>query len=129
AASRETLIRRVTLDLVGLPPTLAEIDAFANDKSPQAYEALIDRLLASPHYGERWGRHWLDLVRFAETDGFEHDAVRPHAWRYRDYVVQAFNADKPYDRFVREQIAGDELFPDEPDALIATAFNLLGPDM
>ncbi len=128
-ASRETLIRRVTLDLVGLPPTPAEIDAFVRDPAPTAYEALIERLLASPHYGERWGRHWLDLARFAETDGFEHDAVRPHAWRYRDYVVRAFNADKPYDRFIREQLAGDELYPHEPDALIATAFNLLGPDM
>jgi hypothetical protein len=128
-ASRETLIRRVTFDLIGLPPTPAEIDAFTNDRSPTAYEALIDRLLASPHYGERWGRHWLDLARFAESDGFEHDAVRPHAWRYRDYVVRAFNADKPYDRFIREQVAGDELYAGEPDALMATAFNLLGPDM
>ncbi len=128
-ASREVLIRRVTLDLIGLPPTPAEIDAFVRDPAPDAYEKLIDRLLGSPHYGERWGRHWLDLARFAESDGFEHDAVRPHAWRYRDYVVRAFNADKPYDRFIREQIAGDELYPDEPDALIATAFNLLGPDM
>ncbi len=128
-ASRETLIRRVTLDLIGLPPTPAEIDAFVRDTAPDAYEKLVDRLLASPHYGERWGRHWLDLARFAESDGFEHDAARPNAWRYRDYVVRAFNADKPYDRFVREQIAGDELFPGDPDALTATAFNLLGPDM
>ena len=128
-AAKETLIRRVTLDLIGLPPTPADIDAFGRDAAPDAYERLVERLLASPHYGERWGRHWLDLARFAESDGFEHDAVRPHAWRYRDYVVRAFNADKPYDRFVREQIAGDELFPAEPDALIATAFNLLGPDM
>ena len=128
-ANREVLIRRVTLDLVGLPPTLAEIDAFVRDTSPRAYETLVDRLLASPHYGERWGRHWLDLARFAESDGFEHDAARPNAWRYRDYVVRAFNADKPYDRFIREQLAGDELFPGDPDAQIATAFNLLGPDM
>ena len=128
-ANREVLIRRVTLDLVGLPPTLAEIDAFVRDASPRAYETLVDRLLASPHYGERWGRHWLDLARFAESDGFEHDAARPNAWRYRDYVVRAFNADKPYDRFIREQLAGDELFPGDPDAQIATAFNLLGPDM
>jgi hypothetical protein len=128
-ASRETLIRRVTLDLIGLPPSPDDIKRFAADSSPDAYEKLIDRLLASPHYGERWGRHWLDLARFAESDGFEHDAVRPHAWRYRDYVVRAFNADKPYDRFIREQIAGDELFPGDPDALTATAFNLLGPDM
>ncbi|MSU22318.1 MAG: DUF1553 domain-containing protein [Opitutus sp.] len=129
AAEKETLIRRVTLDLIGLPPTPGDIDAFVRDAAPDAYERLVERLLASPHYGERWGRHWLDLARFAESDGFESDTVRPHAWRYRDYVVGAFNADKPYDRFVREQIAGDELFPAEPDALIATAFNLLGPDM
>ncbi|MBL9201748.1 MAG: PSD1 domain-containing protein, partial [Opitutaceae bacterium] len=128
-AAKETLLRRVTLDLIGLPPTPAETEAFVRDAAPDAYERVVDRLLASPHYGERWGRHWLDLARFAESDGFEHDAVRPHAWRYRDYVVRAFNADKPYDRFIREQIAGDELFPDDPDALIATAFNLLGPDM
>jgi mono/diheme cytochrome c family protein len=128
-AEKTTLIRRVTLDLIGLPPTPEEVEAFANDTSPQAYEKLIDRLLASPHYGERWGRHWLDLARFAETDGFEHDAVRPHSWRYRDYVIRAFNEDKPYDRFVREQIAGDELWPADPQALTATGFNLLGPDM
>jgi mono/diheme cytochrome c family protein len=128
-ANRATLIRRVTFDLIGLPPTPAEIDAFIQDKSPDAYEKLIDRLLASPQYGERWGRHWLDLARYAETDGFEHDAIRPNSWRYRDYVIGAFNADKPYDRFVREQLAGDELWPDDPDAIIATGFNLLGPDM
>ncbi len=116
-ASHEALIRRVTLDLTGLPPTPREVDAFvqASNLKPQtALESLIDRLLASPHYGERWGRHWLDLARFAETNGFEHDAVRPHAWRYRDYVIQAFNDDKPYDRFIREQIAGDELWPRRP---------------
>jgi len=128
-ATREQLIRRVTFGLIGLPPTPEEIDSFVKDASANAYEKLIDRLLASPHYGERWGRHWLDLARFAETDGFEHDAVRPHSWRYRDYVINSFNADKPYDRFIREQIAGDELFPDSPEALIATSFNLLGPDM
>src|SRR5262249_40458723 len=88
-----------------------------------------DRLLASPHYGERWGRHWLDLARFAESNGYEFDEVRPDAWRYRDYVIRSFQTDKPYDRFVREQLAGDELAPDDADALIATAFNLLGPDM
>jgi hypothetical protein len=128
-ASRETLLRRATLDLTGLPPTPAEIDAFVNDRSPGAWETVVDRLLASPHYGERWGRHWLDLARFAETDGFEHDAVRPHSWRYRDYVIRSFNADKPFDRFVREQIAGDELWPADPEALVATGFNLLGADM
>ena len=128
-ATREQLIRRVTFGLVGLPPTPEEIDEFVQDSSANAYEKLIDRLLASPHYGERWGRHWLDLARFAETDGFEHDAVRPHSWRYRDYVIKSFNSDKSYDRFVREQIAGDELDPENPEALIATSFNLLGPDM
>ena len=128
-ASKEQLIRRVTIDLIGLPPTPAEVGAFVKDNSAKAYEKLIDRLLASPQYGERWGRHWLDLARFAETDGFEHDAVRPHSWRYRDYVIRAFNADKPYDRFIREQLAGDELWPDDAEALTATGFNLLGPDM
>jgi len=128
-ASRETLLRRVTLDLLGLPPTPAEIDAFVNDPTSTASEKVVDRLLASPHYGERWGRHWLDLARFAESNGFEHDLVWAHAWRYRDYVIRAFNADKPFDRFLREQIAGDELWPDEPEALVATGFALLGPDM
>ena len=108
-ADRLTLIRRVTLDLTGLPPTPAEVDAFLKDNSPDAYEKVVDRLLASPHFGERWAQHWLDVVRFAESNGFELDADRPHAWRYRDYVVRSFNADKPYDQFVTEQIAGDEL--------------------
>jgi hypothetical protein len=129
SANREQLIRRVTFGLLGLPPTPEEIDAFARDRSPDAFDRLVDRLLASPRYGERWARHWLDLARYAESDGFEHDAVRPHSWRYRDYVIQSFNADKPYDRFLREQIAGDELWPDSPEAVTATAFNLLGPDM
>ncbi len=128
-ADRATLIRRVTFDLLGLPPTPSEVDAFVADSSPDAYGKLIDRLLASRHYGERWGRHWLDVARFAETDGYEYDAIRPNAWRYRQYVIDAFNADKPYDRFIREQIAGDELWPDDPEARIATGFNLLGPDM
>ena len=129
SANREQLIRRVTFGLLGLPPTPEEIDAFARDRTPDAFDRLVDRLLASPRYGERWARHWLDLARYAESDGFEHDAVRPHSWRYRDYVIQSFNADKPYDRFLREQIAGDELWPDSPAAITATAFNLLGPDM
>jgi hypothetical protein len=129
AASRTTLIRRVSFDLIGLPPTPQEIDAFVNDPAPEAYERLVDRLLASPHYGERWGRHWLDVARFAESNGYEFDEVRPDAWRYRDYVIRTFNDDKPYDRFVLEQLAGDELFPDDPSALTATGFNLLGPDM
>ncbi len=129
SANREQLIRRVTFGLLGLPPTPEEMDAFARDRSPDAFDRLVDRLLASPRYGERWARHWLDLARYAESDGFEHDAVRPHSWRYRDYVIQSFNADKPYDLFLREQIAGDELWPDSPEAVTATAFNLLGPDM
>ena len=114
-ADRATLIRRVTYDLTGLPPTPEEIDAFVRDKSPNAWEKVVDRLLASPHYGEQWGRHWLDVVRFAESDGYEYDTHRPDAYRYRDYVVQSFNDDKPYDEFVKEQLAGDEMDPDEPD--------------
>jgi hypothetical protein len=121
-ADRATLIRRATFDLTGLPPTPAEVDAFVRDPSPDAYEKLIDRLLASPRYGERWARHWLDLVRYAESDGFKQDAYRPNAWRYRDYVIRSFNADKPYDRFVCEQLAGDEMWPNDPDALIATGY-------
>ncbi len=128
-ATREQLLRRVTLDLIGLPPTPEEIDAFVGDPAPNAYEKVIDRLLLSPHYGERWGRHWLDLARFAESNGYEHDEIRPDAWRYRDYAIQSFNADKPYDRFIKEQLAGDELYPDDPAAAVATAFNVLGPDM
>ena len=128
-ATKEAQLRRVSLDLIGLPPTLAELDAFLADDSAEAWTKVVDRLLASPHYGERWGRHWLDLARYADTEGFEHDVTRPNAWRYRDYVVRSLNADKPYDRFVSEQIAGDELWPGDPDALIATGFNLIGPDM
>ncbi len=108
-ADRVALVRRVYYDLLGLPPTPEEVDAFVNDASPDAYEKLLDKLLASPHYGEKWGRHWLDLVRFAETNGYERDGPKPYAWRFRDYVIRSFNADKPFDRFIREQIAGDEL--------------------
>ncbi len=121
-ADRAALIRRVSFDLVGLPPAPHEVDAFVADRSPDAYERLIDRLLASPRYGERWARHWLDLARYAESDGFRLDEYRPTAWRYRDYVVRSFNQDKPYARFVTEQLAGDEVAPDDPDALTATAF-------
>jgi hypothetical protein len=128
-ASHEHLLRRLTFDLIGLPPTPAEIEAFLADTSPQAWDHVIDRLLASPHYGERWGSHWLDLARYADSNGFEFDEPRPDAWRYRDYVIASFNADKPYDRFIAEQLAGDELFPEQVDALIATGFNVLGPDM
>ena len=126
-ATREQLIRRATFDLLGLPPTPAEIDAFVNDKSAKAWENLIDRLLASPHYGEQWGRHWLDVVRFAESDGYEYDMHRPDSYRYRDYVVQSFNDDKPYNAFVKEQLAGDEIDPTNPTLLIASGFNRLGP--
>jgi hypothetical protein len=128
-ADRPTLIRRATYDLTGLPPTPEETAAFVNDPAPDAWEAVVDRLLASRHYGERWGRHWLDLVRYADTNGYEHDEVRPDAWRYRDYVIRSFNADKPFDRFVIEQLAGDEAYPGDAEALIATGFALLGPDM
>ena len=126
-ADRRTLIRRVTIDLTGLPPTPEEITAFVNDKSRDAWSKLVDRLLASPRYGERWGRHWLDVVRYADSSGYSNDFERPNAWRYRDYVIRAFNSDKPYDRFIREQLAGDELFPADPDARIATGFLRMGP--
>ena len=108
-ADRRTLIRRATFDLIGLPPTPEEIDTFVNDGSSNAYEKLVDRLLASPHYGERWGRHWLDVARFAESQGYERDIIRDHAWRYRDYVINSLNQDKPYNQFVQEQLAGDVL--------------------
>lgn len=121
-ASREVLIRRLTFDLTGLPPTPVEIQEFLADKSPSAYETLVERLLGSPRYGERWARHWLDLVRYAESDGFRADFYRENAWRYRDYVVRSFNDDKPYNQFLREQVAGDEIAPDDPDAIIATGF-------
>jgi hypothetical protein len=126
-ADRATLIRRITFDLTGLPPTPEEIDAFVADKSPHAWEKAVDRLLASPHYGEQWGRHWLDVVRFAESDGYEYDMHRPDAWRYRDYVVQSFNHDKPYDEFVKEQLAGDEMDASNKTYLVASGFNRLGP--
>jgi hypothetical protein len=127
-AEKLTLLRRVTFDLTGLPPTVAEQEAFLADQSPDAYAKVVDRLLASPHYGERWAQHWLDLVRYAETDGFKADDFRPHAHQYRDYVIRALNADLPYDRFLRQQLAGDELEPENPDALIATGLNRLYPD-
>jgi mono/diheme cytochrome c family protein len=126
-ADRATLIRRVTFDLHGLPPTPAEIDAFVNDPAADAYERLIDRLLASPRYGERLGRHWLDVVHYGDTHGYDKDKRRDHAWPYRDYVIRSFNADKPYARFVKEQIAGDVLFPGDPDGVIATGFIAAGP--
>ncbi|MCA9108131.1 MAG: DUF1549 domain-containing protein, partial [Planctomycetales bacterium] len=123
-ASPTTLVRRLHLDLTGLPPSPEAVAAFeeAFAESPEAYPKLVERLLASPHYGERWGRHWLDLARWAESQGFQHDIPRPYAWRYRDYVVESFNRDKPYDRFLAEQIAGDELQPYSDENLIATGF-------
>jgi hypothetical protein len=124
---RGSLIRRITFDLTGLPPTAEEVDAFHQDGRPDAYERLVDRLLASPRYGERWGQHWLDLAHYADSNGFELDAERPDAWRYRDWVVQALNSDLPYDRFVMLQLAGDDLRPGDPSALIATGFCRCGP--
>jgi hypothetical protein len=128
ARDKVTLLRRAYLDLIGLPPTPEQVQAFLSDKSPQAFEKVVSELLDSPHYGERWGRHWLDLARYADTQGFKADETRPNVWRYRDYVIDAFNRDLPYDRFIKEQIAGDELNPGDPAAKIATGFNRLWPD-
>src|SRR5579872_6030282 len=127
-ADRITLLRRATLDLTGLVPTPEEVQAFTSDTSPDAFAKVVDRLLASPRYGERWAHHWLDLARYADSEGFKSDETRPNIWRYRDYVIDSFNKDKPYDRFVKEQIAGDELYPNDPAALIATGFNRHFPD-
>lgn len=121
-ADPRTLIRRATLDLTGLPPTPEEVDAFLTDKSPRGWEKVINRLLDSPRYGERWARHWLDVARFAESSGFEHDYDRPNAYHYRDFVIKALNSDLPFDQFARWQIAGDEIDPDNPQAMIATGF-------
>lgn len=126
-ADRRTLIRRLTFDLTGLPPTPQEIDHFLQDPSPDAYSRLVERLLASPRYGERWAQHWLDVVRYADTSGFANDFERPNAWRYRDYVIRSFNADKPFDRFILEQIAGDEFEPGNPELAIAVGFLRMGP--
>ena len=128
SADKITLIRRATFDLTGLPPTPTEVAAFVADRSPKAFEKVVDRLLSSPHYGEKWARHWLDLARYADSDGFKADDTRPNIWRYRDYVIKSFNADKPYDRFIKEQLAGDELWPEDADALAATGFNRHFPD-
>ena len=114
-ADRRTLIRRAYFDLLGLPPEPDRIEKFVNDPAPDAWPKLIDELLASPRYGERWGRHWLDVVRYADSGGYETDIYFRNAWRYRDYVIQSFNDDKPFDRFVQEQIAGDEIWPDNLD--------------
>jgi cytochrome c553 len=125
-ASKRELLRRVHYDLTGLPPTPQEVEAFLANDSPRAYEEMVDKLLVSPHFGEKWARHWLDLVRYAETNSYERDNPKPHVWRYRDYVIRSFNEDKPYDRFIREQIAGDELPDRNADSLIATGYYRLG---
>ena len=127
-ADRRTLMRRAYLDVLGLPPSPEEVEAFVNDRSSDAWPRLVDTLLASPHNGERWARHWLDLVRYADSGGFEFDVDRREMWRYRDYVVNAFNSDKPYAQFVRDQIAGDEYAPVTDEARIATGFLRLGPE-
>ena len=127
AADRRTLIRRVTYDLTGLPPTPEQVLAFVAGNDPQEYEELVERLLASPQYGERWARHWLDVVKYADTCGYDKDKLRPNAWPYRDYVIRSFNEDKPYSRFVQEQIAGDALFPSEPDGILGLGFVAAGP--
>ena len=126
-ADRRTLIRRLYFDLIGLPPTPEEVDAFVTDTAPDAYEKLVDRLLASPHHGERWARHWLDVVHFGETHGYDKDKPRPNAWPYRDYVIRSFNADKPFARFIQEQVAGDVLFPGTVDGIEALGFLAAGP--
>ncbi|VAX41620.1 protein of unknown function DUF1549 [hydrothermal vent metagenome] len=126
-ADRRTIMRRLTLNLTGLPPTTAELNEYANDNTPHAYKRVVERLLASPHYGEQMATRWLDVVRYADTAGFANDFERPNAWRYRDYVVRSFNADKPYDKFVTEQLAGDELKKITPETLTATGFLRMGP--
>lgn len=125
-ADRRILVRRAFYDLIGLPPTREQVEAFVNDQRPDAWKRLIDELLASPHYGEKWGRHWLDLVRYAESNSYERDGTKPFVWRYRDYVIKAFNDDKPYDQFLTEQLAGDELEQVTPEGIIATGYYRLG---
>ncbi|MEX0819301.1 MAG: PSD1 and planctomycete cytochrome C domain-containing protein, partial [Pirellulaceae bacterium] len=125
-ATKTALLRRAYYDLIGLPPSPEEVHAFLNDDAADAFERVVDQLLESPHYGERWGRHWLDLVRYAETNSYERDGDKPFVWRYRDYVIRSFNADKPYDQFVQEQLAGDELEKVTSDSIIATGYYRLG---
>jgi hypothetical protein len=127
AADRRTLIRRLYFDLVGLPPPYEEVSEFVANEDPQAYEALLDRLLASPQYGERWARHWLDVVHYGDTHGYDKDKLRPNAWPYRDYVIRTFNTDKPYHRFIEDQVAGDVIYAGTPDGIIATGFLVAGP--
>jgi len=126
-ADRRVLARRVSIDLTGLPPRPDELDAYLKDGAVEAYEKLVDRLLASQRYGERWARHWLDVAHYADSHGQDQDRFRPNAWPYRDYLIRSFNADKPYAKFVREQVAGDVLFPDDPQAIAATGFLAAGP--
>ncbi len=126
-ADKRTLLRRATFDLIGLPPSPEEVDAFLSDDAPDAFARVIARLLSSPHYGEQWARHWLDVVRYADTSGFANDYERPNAWRYRDYVIRSFNRDKPYNRFLLEQLAGDEIDPQSSELLIAVGFLRMGP--
>ncbi|MDB6035939.1 MAG: hypothetical protein JWM16_6277, partial [Verrucomicrobiales bacterium] len=126
-ADKATLIRRTSYALTGLPPSPNEVEAFMRDTSPKAFEKVVDRYLASPRYGERWGRHWLDLVRFCESHGFEYDKIRDHAWRYRDYVIESFNSDKPYSEFIKEQLAGDALKPQSTERIVATGFLVCAP--
>ncbi len=124
---KRTLLRRTYFDLIGLPPTPEDLKAFLADEKPGAFERVVDRLLASPRYGERWARHWMDVVHFAETHGHDQDRIRTNAWPYRDYLIAAFNSDKPYARFVQEQVAGDVLFPEDPQAVVALGFLAAGP--
>src|SRR5437588_4701527 len=126
-ADRRSLLRRVYFDLIGMPPAPEAVDDFLADDSRDAYEKVVERLLASPHFGERWARHWMDVVHFAETHGHDQDRPRPNAWPYRDYLIRSFNSDKPYARFVEEQIAGDVLFPDDPAAIPALGMIAAGP--
>src|SRR4051812_37072137 len=127
AADKRTLIRRATYDLTGLPPTPEETQAFLSDHSTNAFAKVVDRLLASPRYGERWARHWLDVVHYADSHGHDQDRPRDNAWPYRDYVIRSFNEDKSYARFVEEQLAGDVLFPEDPNGVVATGFIVAGP--
>jgi mono/diheme cytochrome c family protein len=136
-ADRVTLVRRLSLDLLGLPPSPEEVDGYVADRAPDAYERLVDRLLASPHFGERWGRHWLDVAGYADSDGYTaEDLVRSYAYKYRDYVIRAFNDDKPFDQFIQEQLAGDEMVgqplanlrPDQIEKLVATGYLKMAPD-
>jgi mono/diheme cytochrome c family protein len=126
-ADRRTLLRRLSFDLLGLPPNPEQVDDFIHSKDPKAYEKAVEQMLTSPHYGERWARHWLDIAHYADSHGFERDQIRPNAWRYRDYVIDSLNADKPYDRFLREQIAGDVFAPNDPTTVLATGFLAAGP--